>query len=194
MLNTACQTGRQRGASMIEVLVTVVILAFGLLGLGALQSKIQVAEFEAHERTQAVVLLAEISERLSANRALASSYLNAGTIGTGDNQPASCATLATGPARDLCEWSNALKGAAEQSKGARQGAMIGARACITQVQAPDATTGVCAPGIYRVTVSWQGMSRISAPSLTCGQGSYGSDDAYRRAIATDVSIGLPSCL
>jgi len=175
------------GVTLIEVLVSVVILSFGLLGLANLQSKLHVAEVEAFQRTQAILALSDISERISANRAQAASYVSAGLIGSGDSRPASCAGLATGPARDLCEWSNTLKGSAEGATNA-----FGARGCITQVQAP-VTAPPCKPGVYAVTVTWQGMVKSSTPALSCAAGGYGSDDGYRRAISAQVTVGVPAC-
>ena len=46
-----------RGVSLIEVLVTIVILAVGLLGLAGLQMRLQSSEVEAYQRTQASLLL-----------------------------------------------------------------------------------------------------------------------------------------
>lgn len=184
---------RQRGMSMIEVLVTIIILAFGLLGLAGLQLKVQNAEMESYQRAQALVLLNDMIERIGSNRANAASYVTSGAIGTGDAQPASCTSLATGAARDICEWSNALKGALETSGSSKIGAMIGARGCITQVQAVNAASGVCTPGIYEVSVAWQGLAGTVTPSKTCGSGLYGSDDALRRLVATQITVGLPTC-
>lgn len=176
----------QSGMTMLEVLITLVILAFGLLGLAGLNIKIQMLEMEAYQRAQGILLLNDMVRRIQANSADAASYLS---------NPATCpASPTTQAGRDLCDWVNALEGAAESSSGTRVGAMIGARGCIAQLQAPDPTTGVCRPGMYRVTVAWQGMGATAAPSLTCGQGQYGSDDALRRAIANDLVIGLPACL
>lgn len=181
----------QRGFSLLEVLITILILVFGLLGLAGLQSKVQLAEFESYQRTQAMQLLSDMEERMSANRSQALSYVSASTVGTGDSQPASCTNVSMGYSRDLCEWSNELKGAAEQKAASNVGVMVGARGCITQVQA--ASAGTCTPGIYRTTVVWQGMFKTSAPVNQCGQGSYGASDSYRRAIATQIVVGLPSC-
>lgn len=180
---------------MLEVLVTIVILAFGMLGLAGLQSKIFVAEMESYQRAQAVVLMNDMVERINANRNNAATYvLGAGTtLGTGDTQPADCSATAAGLARDKCEWSNALKGAAETSGSTKVGGIIGALGCITLIQAKDETAGICRPGIYLVSVAWQGLNATSAPSATCGQNSFGSDDRLRRTISARVSIGLPSC-
>ena len=187
---------RQRGASLLEVLITIVIVAFGLLGLAGLQSKVQLGEIESYQRAQAILLLSDMTERINTNRSQAASYIVASPVGTGDSQPASCTSLAVGPSRDLCEWSNALKGVGEQKSSggatANVGAMLGARGCITQVQAPDPTPGVCTPGIYLVDVAWQGMHRTAASAIICGQGSYGND-AYRRVISSQIVVGLPAC-
>jgi type IV pilus assembly protein PilV len=185
---------RERGVSLIEVLVTLLILAFGLLGVAGLQAKMSLAEMEAYQRSQAVQALTEMTERMSANGAQATSYLNAGPIGTGDiTRPANCTTIAPGPNRDLCEWSNSLKGASEQKSSANVGGMIGAVGCITQLQAYNAALGVCSAGIYQVSVAWQGMSPTKTPALACGQGSYGAIEAYRRVIAAAVTVGTTSC-
>ena len=187
---------RQRGASLLEVLITIVIVAFGLLGLAGLQSKVQLGEIESYQRAQAILLLSDMTERINTNRSQAASYIVASPVGTGDSQPASCTSLAVGPSRDLCEWSNALKGVGEQKSSggatANVGAMLGARGCITQVQAPDPTPGICTPGIYLVDVAWQGMHRTAASAIICGQGSYGND-AYRRVISSQIVVGLPAC-
>jgi len=184
---------RQYGMTLIEVLVTIVILAFGLLGLAGLQSKYNIGMIEAYQRAQALVLLDSLAERIKSNQSNAASYVVASTLGTGDSYSEDCSGEAPGAARDLCEWSNALKGTNEETDGGgKVGAMIGARGCVTQVQAPNPTSGVCTPGIYQITVAWQGMHKTKAPTVACASGSYG-DDTNRRAISTRVTVGLPTC-
>lgn len=179
---------------MIEVLVTIVILAFGLLGLAGFQIHAQTAELESYQRAQALILLDSMAERITANRATAASYVSADTFGTEDGQPDDCTGLAVGTAaRDQCEWSGALKGSAEVSGGGSNiGAMTGARGCISLVQAADATSGVCTPAIYRVDVVWQGITATATPSVACGQGLYG-DEKNRRVISRFITVGLPGC-
>ncbi len=194
MLKTKLSIGnKQIGFSLLEVLVTIIILAFGLLGLAGLQGKMQLAEFESYQRAQAILLLKDITERINLNRSQVSSFLNQGAIGTGDSQLSVCGG-SPGPARSICEWSNALKGASEQISAVNVGAMSGARGCITQLQAPNLTPGgVCTPGIYFVEVAWQGFQHTTIPNSLCGQGLYGADDAYRRVISSKVTIGSLSC-
>jgi type IV pilus assembly protein PilV len=206
-----CQA--QHGFALLEALLTIVILAFGLLGMFGLQGRMSVAGVEAYQRAQATLLVSDMADRMSAspfaacasvavtdaarNACMANrlqSYVTTSPIGTGDSQPTDCSALAVGAARDECEWSNAIKGAAETTTAAGNvGAMTGARGCIEQMQAPDPSAGVCTPGIYRVSAVWQGLSPTVVPSIACGTGSYGSNEAYRRVIAARVSIGLPLC-
>jgi type IV pilus assembly protein PilV len=186
-----CRT--DSGLSMIEVLATLLILSFGLLSLASLLSKMQLAQMESYQREQGVILATDMAQRLSVNYANVDAYVT-GTgnpLGTGDGQPTSCSTLAMGAVRDACEWSNALKGAAETSGTSKLGAMIGARGCIEQVQAAVGTPN-CTPALYRVSVAWQGLSKTTAPALACGADQYG-DDANRRLVSVQVAIGQPSC-
>jgi type IV pilus assembly protein PilV len=194
MLNPSqTRCARQHGTSLVEVLVTLVILAFGLLGVAGLQARMSLAEMEAYQRSQAILALTEMTERMSANTAQAATYVAAGTIGTGDTQPPSCTAILPGPARDICDWSNSLKGASEQNAAGKVGGMMGAVGCITQIQAINPALGVCTAGIYQVSVAWQGLNPTAAPALACGQGTFGADDRNRRVIAATVTVGTTSC-
>lgn len=199
MLNPSrLQYTRQRGVSLVEVLVTLVILAFGLLGVAGLQAKMSLAEMESYQRSQALMALAEMTERMSASSALATSYLNQGTLGNGNTtQPTNCypTPALSVPARDLCEWNISLQGASEQNAGTKVGGTMGAVGCITQLTASNPALGVCTAGIYQVSVAWQGMNPTQAPAakLACGQGTFGTDDRFRRVIAATVTVGTTSC-
>jgi type IV pilus assembly protein PilV len=186
---------RERGFTLLEVLITIVILAFGLLGLVGLQTRMQLTEAEAFQRTQATLLLADMAARVNANRTVVSQYgADAGkvTLGTGVDDTTNCAVATAGPARDMCEWSEALKGASETKGVNNVGAMIGARGCIERLQAADTPT--CTPAIYRVTVAWQGLQPTVASSLTCGVNSYGANDAMRRVSPVEVVMPQLSCV
>ena len=58
-----------RGASLIEVMVTVVIIVLGLLGLAGLHARLQTSEMESYQRSQALLLLNDMASRMSINRA-----------------------------------------------------------------------------------------------------------------------------
>jgi type IV pilus assembly protein PilV len=145
-----------------------------------------------------------MSERLRANQnyltgTIDSNYLTGtGWIGTGDgNTTTDCSTLAVGEPRDVCEWRNSLNGAAEANGTSKVGAMVGARGCIIQLQAPDNTKNICRPGIYGVTVVWQGMTPTVAPPSSglgaCASGQFGTNDALRRSISARINVPLNQC-
>jgi type IV pilus assembly protein PilV len=183
---------RQGGATLLEVMVTIVILAFGLLGLAGLQMKTRTIELESYQRSQAMIILNDMVSRFHMNRVGAAGYINGQVTGGGDVEQ--CAAK-TGAAFDLCEWGNALRGAGESLGDTNVGAMIGARGCITQIQAPDTTAGTCVPGIYEITVTWQGLFKTAAPNNTCAQDLDMYDgDSLRRAISLRVSSGTGSCI
>lgn len=183
---------RARGAGLVEVLVTMVVLAFGLLGLAAFQAKAHVGTIESYQRAQAAVLLQDMQARLSSNGASADEYISATPLGTGSALGDDCTAAAAGHARDLCEWNAALRGAAEQREGNNAGAMQDARGCIERIRVKDESAGVCIPAVYLITVTWQGMHPTKAPAQACATGLYGVD-THRRAISARVAVGLPGC-
>jgi type IV pilus assembly protein PilV len=194
-MNSQRILSNQRGVSLIEVLITMVVVAFGLLGLAAFQAKAQVGSIESYQRAQAAVLLQDMQSRLGGNSARAADYVTTTPLGTGNTVgDGDCSTAAAGAARDKCEWSAALKGAAEEREdGNKAGAMEGARGCIAEVRAADLSPGVCTPAVYLITVAWQGMHATRAPSQACGRNAYGAD-TNRRAVSARVAIGLPGCI
>ncbi|MDO9219149.1 MAG: pilus assembly protein [Lacisediminimonas sp.] len=174
------------GASMIEVLVTLVIIAFGLLGLAGLQARLQTSEMESYQRSQALLLLNDMANRIATNRSNAADYVTtvASPLGAGMTCPA---TMATVGQLDLEDWCNALQGAGETTDlgATKVGAMVGGRGCVESID-----------GDYLVTVAWQGLTPIAAPpaSVACGADSYnvttGScvNDLCRRTATTLVRI------
>lgn len=185
---------RMRGVGLIEVLLTIVITSFGLIGLVALSGRMTVSEMESLQRTHALTLLTSMTQRLEANVTDAASYVTTAPLGTDDTQPTNCSTLSTPTMaqQDACEWSNALKGAAEKNAGGNAiGAMLGARGCIEVAQTEQLAT--CRPAIYRITVAWQGLSATTAPNLSCGATLYGADDAVRRTVSAQVTRPLFGC-
>lgn len=172
---------RQQGATIIEVLVSIIIVVFGLLGLAGLQSRVSLAEVEAFQRAQAILVLNDMVGRINANRRNATSYSTGTTWGTG--QPLGiCASATSTAAIDLCEWNNELLGATEGLGGNNVGAMQDARGCIDVLQGTM-------PKQFRVSVVWRGSGPTVAPgATTCGQGNYGND-ATRRAITATIEMG-----
>jgi len=165
----------QSGYVLLEVLVTVVILVFGLLGLAGFQVRTSVVEQEAYQRVQALVLVQDMVERIYANRTNAASYIQ-DDIGSSGTEDTTCGTM-SGKDKDVCEWNNELIGASELLGSSRIGGLLNGRGCIT----------AGATNEYIVTVVWQGLAPTVAPGVTCGQGSYGSE-SLRRAVSMRVQI------
>lgn len=186
----------QRGVTLVEVLVTMVILAIGLLGLVGLQARLQILQLEAYQRAQALMLLKDMAGRISNNRNDVAAYVTGpvsgleAPLGAGMTCPAATPP-ATRQASDAREWCLALQGASETIGAAstQVGAMVGGRGCVEPVDPVE--------GVYMVTVAWQGLAPISAPpaSVACGFNAYdggaGSacvNDLCRRAVTTLVII------
>jgi type IV pilus assembly protein PilV len=183
----------QAGVTLVEVLVTMVILAIGLLGLVALQARVQILQAEAYQRAQALMLLKDMAGRIANNRNNADDYLIDPDASIGAPIPADEELDCPGPGADrattdISEWCTALAGASESlDGGGNVGAMVGGRGCVEDV----------GPGEYLVTVAWQGLAPISAPpeSVACAAGLYDGDagspctgDLCRRVVTTVVII------
>jgi type IV pilus assembly protein PilV len=172
----------QHGTTLLEVLITIVILAIGLLGLAGLQARLQSSEMEAYQRSQALVLLNDMASRIATNRTMAASYITGAPLGVG----MTCSTDTSSPQKaDASEWCNALQGAAEILGGGNVGAMVGGRGCVEPLADGNS---------YLITVAWQGMTPISVPAAACGAGKYDGgtvcvDDLCRRTVTTIVRIG-----
>ena len=186
----------QSGFTMLEVLVSLVILVFGLLGMVGLQARAQVATFESYQRGQALILMQDMADRISTNRNAAgcynlttntttgTPYLGMGYAGT----PVCAAAVGTAATRaladaDLQAWNNALQGAAETAGVDKVGGMLGARGCVSFNAASNS---------YRVAVAWQGMAATVAPTAgdpaaTCAKDLYGAD-TQRREVSVTVRI------
>lgn len=182
----------QRGTTLIEILISVVILLVALLGAAGMMVRSNQSEMESYQRVQALTLLQDMAARLNANRQVAACYAVAGamtTAGTGGISAPSCTTGSAAQqatvTSDLTAWNNALLGNTETAASGTValGAMIGARGCIEAIDTVNQ--------VYRVTVAWQGLVKTVVPSLPCGSGNFGSD-GYLRAISVQVRMGVLS--
>jgi type IV pilus assembly protein PilV len=92
--------GRSFGFSLLEVMISIVVVAIGLLGVAGLQvTAIKLAD-TAQVRTSGAALVSNITERIRTNPANVSSYaLSYGTV------PATGASQAQ---RDLYQWRDTI--------------------------------------------------------------------------------------
>lgn len=175
------------GFTLIEVLITIVIIAIGLLGLAGLQVTTLNNQFEAYQRAQALLMLEDMSNRIRANAlaAKAGDYTEGAQYGL--LAEADCSIPATTALRDLCEWNITLAGSGvklETGGPATEdvGSVLGARGCLENVV--GSTDGET---IIRLTIAWQGMTATKAPFSQCGVNQYG-EETHRRTVSLDTVL------
>lgn len=165
-----------RGFTLVEVLVALVMLAFGVLSIARLLARAGEAELEAVQRTQAMALAQDIVDRINSNRANAAQYVGDYVPGDGLQQCAEGAGVSLAD-RDRCQWTNQLAGALVLDEGRPIGAPLLARGCVV----------ASAPNLYVVAIAWQGVTPTEAPDNGCGEGTF-DREANRRVYSTVVQI------
>lgn len=137
---------RERGFSLLEVMVTLVIVSLGLLGISALIANSLKYNQSAYARTQATWFANQIIDEMRANRT------------TAEGASSSPYAVAVG------------------STAAPSGAPAELQAWFSQIRAalPSATGGVVydpTTKLFTVTVGWDDSSRISSEAVVTGSGS-----------------------
>lgn len=193
--------GQMRGVGLIEVLVALVILLFGMLALAGLLARTHTAEFESYQRKQAVIMLDDIVGRISANRNAAGCYTftsastGAPYLGTSGGSIPTCSGSGTPvlpstqqaarAVADLTDWSALLQGGSEViGTATKVGVALDARGCIMTSATLAGYTE------YLVSVTWRGTSPMGMPvgASACAKGSYDASDEYRRVVSAVVRI------
>ncbi len=145
------QPGAQRGISIIEVLVTLLTVSLAMLGTVGLQAYSLRLNQDALFRIQAVLLVADLVERLEANKAgaVSGSYLQPGDSGM--NCVVRSCSYADLAAYDLAQWHSAVSAALPQ-----------ATTQLTRAEADD-------PGSYTIRIGWA-ERRINGSDNAAGTG------------------------
>lgn len=99
----------ERGFNLIEVMVALVILSLGVLGMAALQATAIKQNQSAYMRSQANQLAYDLTDRMRANNANLTEYLqkNAGVNTVGCTTTAGCSGSQMAE-DDLAEWFDAI--------------------------------------------------------------------------------------
>lgn len=162
-----------RGFTLIEVLIAIVVLAFGLLALARAHAGASLSEVEVRQRTQAMALVGHLAARIDLNRRNAASYVGEFPGSTLDD----CTTPLTLAARDLCEWQHQLAGEGTTDGARNIGAPMAAMGCVLNTE----------PNVYVIVVAWQGVVETGAPASPCGEGAFASEET-RRTFSSVVQI------
>jgi type IV pilus assembly protein PilV len=176
---------RQAGVSLVEVLVAMVILAIGLLALVVLHGRLHVLQVESYQRSEALVILNDMANRIQLNRNAAALYVTAAPLGTGMN----CNGMAAGDARG-----DRRQGMVRRTPGFRRDAgrrLRGRHGRRARLRRKHRRRRI--PRHRRLA----GHGALSAPpaSVSCGAGEYDGaagtacvDDLCRRVVTTVVRI------
>ena len=162
-----------KGFTLIEVMVTMFIVALGLLGMNALQSHTVNNAFESYQRALMSSVVEDMSARIRMNpiRAKAGDYLAAPTLLSNCN-------ILTGAQRDLCEWHKEVDGRhVIDETGAPVASPFGAVGCIESI----------GDNIIRVSVAWIGQTSQAVATSDCGEGILTPED-QRRVVYREVTI------
>jgi type IV pilus assembly protein PilV len=132
---------RSKGISLIEVLVTLVILSFGLLGLAGLQLYSLQTNNSALMRSQATFLVMDMFDRMRLNRkeALDGDYdFNANVnLTSGDDFDATIPTGTSLAEEDVNTWANLVSNTLPDGKGSIDCTNPGNSTCRVIVQWAD---------------------------------------------------------
>jgi type IV pilus assembly protein PilV len=195
----------QGGFSLLEVLITMLIVSIGLLGVARLLARAHISEMESYQRVQALILLSDIVERLQINRLTASCFAFTTDTTTGipyigaagddllgtPTCTASVSAYNTQAVTTITALDSQLKGSAETKDSANAGAMIGSRACISYDSGSELLNSlgvaISGTGEYTVSVAWQGLSETFASTTNCANDLYGSE-LQRRVVSTTLRL------
>ncbi len=181
-----------RGFSLLEMLIALVIFSIGLLAVAGLQTVSKQANFESVQRTTAAQVATGMLEDMRTNGDAIDVYRTAGELGNGarGNEPApncrngvECNSVQKA-AHDLWFWEQVIDGNMELNAGNGTGGLMLPTMCVTG-------PAVGGPGIYQITVTWRGSaSLLNSVNDACGatSGNYGSENEFRRVMQVPTYI------
>lgn len=201
----------QSGASLVEVLASLVVSSVGMLSLTSLELVSKRNVRDAGARVQASQMAYGLLERVRANSAPGAlrAYVNGSLPALGGGRlgdtapspncsdPSTTCTAEQMAAFDLWHWEQLLDGATERvgAASAKAGGLALATACLT---APASGAGTA--GLYTLSITFRGDQAMPENAAeSCGRGAvysdgtrlYGDADQYRRTVTVQAFI-VPS--
>lgn len=193
----------------MEVLVTLIIIAFGLLGIVKMQLLAKRYTLDAVQRTHASLYADDILERMRANRhtdlkpyALLGARVGHQTYA----EPAVPACTPADPCqptdtiqRDLWEWQQLMDGIAERYSNENYGLKqrAGSGGLIFPTGCLDVTDSAVGNGYdVTVTIAWQGLFKAGDAQVASGIAACGANPAetnyYHRQLTVRTFIERPN--
>ena len=178
---------KQHGVTLIEVLVTLIIISIGILGTASLQVVSKRANFQAVQRTAAANLANDYLQRMRGNRSALENYLVENTLGgksLGADPAKDCTADGVNCANselagyDQWQWEQQLDGAMERIGTANAGGLLEPSACVV-----GPAGGV--DGVYEVAIAWRGGAEHVNPTIhDCGEDAakYGDTNQFRHVL------------
>lgn len=155
---------QESGFTLIEILVTMFILAIGLLGLAGMTTEGMKNNQGAYLRTQASILAYDMVDRIRANKDQVAGYQGFSTVGASTTPP-SCVSSTSGctaadrVTADLVEWTRQVQGV-----GSGIAMLPGGQGRIVFDGASS---------VYTITIEWQEVGRKGdAGEVVAGDNSY----------------------
>jgi len=178
----------QRGFTLVEVMIAILIFGVGLLAVASLQGVARKASYEAVQRTTATHLAESLLERMRANPPGLDVYVANAVVWEGAQpvgDPTACTAACSADAMaaaDLAQWWELVEGSTESVDGAPVGGLVQPTVCLRST-----TGGVT--GAYAVAIAWRGASEVDQtgadPCGAAGTHDYGN---FRRVIVLNSYI------
>lgn len=166
MMKVECLPRRQEGFTLIEILVTVFVLALGLLGFAALQTEGMKNNRVADLRTEVTQATYNIADRIRANvgGAISGTYEATGAPGVGYDCEVSFAGTTVANKCSTTEMANADLDRWFATLGYVLPTGTGEISCVDA----DATDGdACSRGsLYSIDITWEESTRTGFESKT----------------------------
>ncbi len=182
----AVRTRWQRGFSLLELLIALLVFSVGVLAIAGLQIVSKQANYEGLQRTTASQIAHGLLEDIRMNGPGAATYLAAGDLGNGSRGAEPVPNCKAGTecnaaqkaAYDLWFWEQIMDGNLESNGGVGAGGLLLPTLCIAGPPGGGA-------GTYQVTVAWRGTATLTSNvNNACGAGSgnYGANNELRRIL------------